>query len=92
MQYQSERLDAVSEDAVKALRSFFKQDDFTTKDIGRAKVAATVVSTWGRILQTENAKEATILMLAREVATTKDQLRDILERIVPESDLIKALL
>lgn len=77
--------------AMDKLANFLSDDEPSSKAIGAARIAASVLSAWTRHKQTEGAREATTFMIARELATNKEELRHYLAVAMPSHDLTKAL-
>ena len=84
-------LDLLGAEAVGALRKFLGQPEHTSLDIGKARVAASALSAWSRYKQTESARESTFLLLARELAENKEQLRKYVKIAMPNAPIVKAL-
>lgn len=84
-------LSDLAEQAISKLKKFFNQDDHTGKDIGAARIATAVLSSWTRHAQTKSAEKATMFMVARELASDKEQLAEYVRLTMPDLGLIKAL-
>lgn len=84
-------IDSLGAEAVSALRKFLAMGDVTGADINRARVAASAFSAVTRVRQTEGAREATFLMLARELANNKDEFREYVKIGMPTAPILKAL-
>ena len=85
-------LDLLGAEAVSALRKFLAtSDQATSLDIGKARVAASALSAWTRNRQTESAKETNFLILARELATNKDEFAKFVRVGMPNAPIIRAL-
>ena len=86
------QFDELFQGAAQGLREFFQSGgDITEKELARARICSTVVSAWSRYEQTKRAKEATQFMMARELATNRDQLAAYVRISMPEASIIKAL-
>jgi len=81
----------LADQAIGTLSKFFRQDDGTGKDIGVARVATAVLSSWTRQQQTKSAEKATMFMVARELASDKVQLADYVRLAMPDLSIVKAL-
>lgn len=81
----------LAEQAITALQRFFKKKENTTKDVGMARVATSVLSAWTRQQQTKSAENATRFMVARELASNKDQLAEYIRVSMPDFAVTKAL-
>ena len=84
-------LGSLAKQAISKLREFFNQEDHTGKDIGAARIATAVLSSWTRHAQTKSAEKATMFMVARELAQDKEQLAEYVRLTMPNLGLIKAL-
>ena len=84
-------VEALGAEAVSALRKFLGAREVTALDIGRAKIAASAFSGWTRYRQTESSRESNIIMLSRELANDKAELRRFLKIGMPNAPMIKAL-
>lgn len=78
-------LDAVSR---QALWAFLNSDGVDRGLLAKAKQANTYRSTQARHEQTEGARQATVVMMARELAQDKQEFRDLLKRALPGSPLL----
>jgi len=85
------QFERLASDAIDSLSQFFRIAEPAADALGKARVAATVLSAWTRAKQTEGAREATTFMIARELATDKEQLRQYMELSMPSHALIRAL-
>jgi len=85
------KLAGLADQAIDTLHIFFRQDDRTGKDIGVARVATAVLSAWTRQQQTKSAEKATMFMVARELASDKQQLADYVRLTMPDLNIVKAL-
>lgn len=86
-----EKLSSLVEKAIASLDGFFKQDEHTGKDIGAARIATAIISAWTRQTQTKSAEKATLFMVARELATDREQLTEYVRLTMPDLALVKAL-
>ena len=84
-------LEALTEEAIAELRSFFRERSEKAEDISRARVAATVLSAFTRHEQTQSAQVATTFMMARELADNSEQLAEYLRVAMPSAPVVKAL-
>ena len=84
-------IEALGAESVSALRKFLAQPEVTTTDIGRAKIAASAFSGYTRYRQTESSRESNLIMLSRELAKDKDELRQFLKLGMPNAPIMKAL-
>lgn len=85
------KLGGLAEQAISSLKDFFSQEEHTGKDIGAARIATAVLSSWTRHAQTKSAEKATMFMVARELATDKEQLAEYVRLTMPDLGLTKAL-
>lgn len=85
------KLSNLADQAISTLTKFFRQGDHTGKDVGVARVATSVLSAWTRQQQTKSAEKATMFMVARELASDKEQLAEYVRLTMPDLGLIKAL-
>ncbi len=86
-----EKLGSLAEKAISSLGDFFNQEEHTSKDIGAARIATAILSSWTRHAQTKSAEKATMFMVARELASDKEQLTEYVRLTMPDLGLIKAL-
>lgn len=84
-------LEMAADEAIHVIRDFFKSGDSSPQSIGRARVAGSVISSWTRHKQTESARDATNLMMARELAADRDELKRYIEISMPGHPLTRAL-
>lgn len=87
----AQNLDLLGAEAVGVLRKFLQQPDYTSHDIGKAKMAMGSLASWAKIKQTESARESNFIMLARELAEDKQQFRKLVSAVMPGSAIVKAL-
>lgn len=85
------RFSNLAAQAMKELQKFFGRKEATSKDIGVARVATSVLSAWTRQQQTKSAADTTKFMVARELASDKDQLAEYIRLTMPDYPLVKAL-
>jgi len=85
------KLGSLAEQAIGKLKDFFSQEEHTGKDIGSARIATAVLSSWTRQAQTKSAEKATMFMVARELASDKEQLAEYVRLTMPDLGLTKAL-
>lgn len=85
------KLGSLAEQAIGSLKGFFKQEEHTGKDIGAARIATAILSSWTRQAQTKSAEKATMFMVARELASDKEQLAEYVRLTMPDLGLTKAL-
>ena len=85
------KLAGLADQAMGTLNRFFRQDDRTGKDIGVARIATAVLSAWTRQQQTKSAEKATMFMVARELASDKEQLAEYVRLTMPDLNIVKAL-
>lgn len=74
-----------------ALKEFLQSKDHGKEDIAAARVASSVLASWSRHKQTEGAREATLFMMARELAKDQDELQQYIAIAAPASPFAKAL-
>lgn len=84
-------LESLTNQAITTLSEFLGSDDVDTKQIGRARVAASVLSNYARMQQVRSAREATTFMMARELAQDSETLAKYLRASMPNSPVVKAL-
>ena len=84
-------LDVLGAEAVSALRKFLTQAEYTSLDIGKARVAASALSAWTRNKATESAQQSNFLVLARELAVNKAEFRKFVKIAMPNAPIVKAL-
>lgn len=82
---------ALSRKAMKQLGEFFNEGEHTSKSIAAARVATAILSSWTRDHQTRSAEKATMFMVARELASDKNQLAEYIRITMPDLELVKAL-
>lgn len=86
------KLGNLADKAIESLSDFFRQKgEHTSKDIGAARVATAIISSWTRQSQTKSAEKATMFMVARELANDRDQLAEYIRLTMPDLALVKAL-
>ena len=88
---QAGQFDKLAIKAMDNLGEFLGNGDTDGKALARARVAATVLSSWTRHKQTEGAREATAFMMARELARDKEELARYIQVSLPGSPLVKLL-
>lgn len=86
-----EKFGSLASDAMTTLTRFFHQKERTSKDVGVARVATAVLSSWTRQQQTKSAEKATLFMVARELASDKEQLAEYVRLTMPDLSIVKAL-
>jgi len=86
-----ERFVSLADQAITALGRFFRKKERTTKDVGIARVATAILSSWTRQQQTKSAEKATMFMIARELSSDKEQLADYIRITMPDLSIVKAL-
>lgn len=90
-QESEDRFGDLAGQAMNVLQKFFRKKDQASKDIGVARVATSVLSAWTRQQQTKSAQETTRFMVARELASDREQLADYIRLTMPDYPLVKAL-
>lgn len=85
------KFDGLAEKAIGQLEGFFDAQEKSPQQIAVARVAATVISSWSRHRQTEGAREASLFMMARELAGDKEQLERYVRVAMPASPIVRAL-
>lgn len=85
------KLTNLADQAIDTLGDFFKKDDRGSKDIGVARVATAVLSAWTRQQQTRSAEKTTMFMVARELASNKEQLAEYVRLTMPDLSIVKML-
>lgn len=85
------KLGGLADQAISSLADFFGQDEHTGKDIGAARIATAVLSAWTRHAQTKSAEKATMFMVARELASNKEQLAEYISLTMPDLSIVKSL-
>lgn len=85
------KLGMLAEKAIKSLDDFFGRKDYTNKDIGAARIATAIISAWTRQSQTKSAEKTTLFMVARELASDKQQLAEYIRLTMPDLPIVKAL-
>ena len=86
-----QRFISLADQAIGSLQQFFRKKERTTKDVGVARVATAVLSSWTRQQQTKSAEKATMFMVARELANDKEQLAEFIRLTMPDLSIVKAL-
>lgn len=81
----------LTDQAIGVLSEFLTSDDVDTKQIGRARVAASVLSNYTRLQQVHGAREATTFMMARELANDRETLEKYVRAAMPNSPMVRAL-
>jgi hypothetical protein len=75
------------------LKAFFiDADAATVLDIAKARVAASVLSSYTRLIASASARDALMFNIARELADDKEQLADYIAIAVPSAPFRRALL
>ena len=77
--------------ALSKVRAYLTSDGQDKSLYQQARVASNLLGTWSRLQQTERARDANIIMMARDLAANKDELREYLRVAMPSSPLVKAL-
>lgn len=85
------KLEALADAAMSQLFKFFKGEEHTGRDIAVARVSTAVISSWTRYQQTKSAETATLFMMARELATDKEQLARYISVTMPDVGILKLL-
>lgn len=75
--------------AREALLQFLKSDGTDRGLLAKAKQANTYRSTEARREQTQGAREATLVMMARELAEDKVQFRELVRLALPRSPMLR---
>ncbi len=86
-----QKLGSLADQAINNLGKFFNRKERTSQDIGVARVATSVLSAWTRQQQTKSAERTTMFMLARELATDRDQLAEYVRLTMPDASIVKLL-
>jgi|SRR3990170_8339014 len=89
----SDKLEELVVPAVGALKKIFTQasDNLTDGEVVAGRLAATLLSTWSRLKQSERAQEATYFNMARELAKDPSQLEAYVKASMPDVPLVKVL-
>ena len=77
--------------AINQLSDFFTAKEHGGKDIAVARVSTAVLGAWTRAQQTRSAEKATMFMVARELATDKEQLKKYIALTMPESGILTVI-
>lgn len=79
--------------AVRALSEFFDTESskIDVEDVGRARIAASVLSSYTKLKQVQSSREATTLSMARELARDKEEMALYIKMSMPNAPLVKAL-
>lgn len=85
------RLTKLAEQAMATLSGFFSEKEHTGREIGSARIATAIISAWTRQAQTRSAEKTTMFMVARELASDREQLADYIRLTMPDLPLVKAL-
>lgn len=91
MKNTEKKLVDLADEAIGTLNHFFSEGEHTPRDIGVARIATAVLSAWTRQQQTRSAEKATLFMVARELASDKEQLAEYVRLTMPDLSIIKAL-
>lgn len=75
--------------ARQAILDFLQSDGTDRGLLAKAKQANTYRSTQARREQTAGAREATLVMMARELAEDKAQFRELVRLAIPNSKMLK---
>ena len=86
-----QKLETVAEAALDVIDGFLKQEEPDETQIARAKIACTTVSAFTRFEQTTGAREATTVVMARELSKNEADLKRYLTAALPNHAVIKAL-
>jgi hypothetical protein len=86
-----DQLKSLASEAMGKLSDFFRLGEHGSKDIAVARVSTAVISAWTRYEQTKGAEKATMFMVARELASDKEQLAQYVAVSMPEMGFMKAL-
>lgn len=81
--------DQIDEVARQALWEFLTSDGIDKGLLAKAKQANAYRSTEARREQTEGAREATLVMMARELAENKTQFKEYIRLAIPSSPLLQ---
>jgi len=84
-------IELLGAESVSALRKFLSMREITSVDIGRAKIAQDAFASYTRHRQSDSAREGNVILLARELAKDKDELRKFLKLGMPNAPIIKSL-
>ena len=85
------QLQSLAGEAMSQLSDFFRLGEHGSKDIAVARVSTAIISAWTRYEQTKGAERATMFMVARELASDKEQLAQYISETMPEMGMLKAL-
>jgi len=77
--------------AMEKISDFFKESNHDGKDFAVVRVGTAVLGAWARNQQTRSAEKATMFMVARELATDKEQLRKYIGLTMPESGVLTSI-
>lgn len=79
--------------AVDILKKLFTNRDgeISDVDVSTARIAASLVSAWTRLKQTESAQEAVYFSMARDLASNPEQLAEYIRFSMPDVPLVKVL-
>jgi hypothetical protein len=80
-------LEGLAAQGIAAMQRYFAQVERTDKDIREARVAATILSTWSRLRQTQGARDTLHFAMARELAADKTQLEAYIRAAFPKSPM-----
>jgi hypothetical protein len=85
MAFDTNKLEEVGNDAIETLRLYFRSDTSEEKFIPGARIASSVISTIAKIKQTESAREATSVLVARELANNPEDFKKYIQVAMPNS-------
>ena len=87
----TENLGNLAKVGIAELEDFVTAKEFTSQDLGKARVITSLISAYARLKQAEGAQQATTFMMARELANDKQELRAYIAATMPDHAVIKAL-
>lgn len=89
----SERMEPLVEPAIDTLRKVFRGDVdlLSDKDISVARIAASSLSTYAKLVQTENAQQGLAYNIARDLAQNPEQLAAYIKATMPDTGFIEVM-
>lgn len=93
-QANNEALEELVGPAAEMLKKLFSEKDIENieeKQLAIARLGASLLSTWARVRQTDNARMSLYYNMAHDLAQNPEQLREYIRVTMPDAPLAKAL-
>ncbi len=91
MAFDTNKLEEVGNEALETLSLFLRGDTSEEKFIPGARIASSVISTIAKIKQTESARDATNVLVARELASNPEDFKKYISVAMPNSPFKKLI-